>query len=247
MVPVPMRRRRHPPGPKRPGRSWLRIALWTLAGALVMPVILVASLRWINPPSSAFMEQYRIGRWFSPKGPPLTHCWVDFEQISPAMALAVVAAEDQKFPEHHGFDLEAMQAAYKSNQKGRKTKGASTITQQTAKNLFLWGGRSYLRKGIEAYLTLWIEWLMPKRRILELYLNVAEFAPGVYGVCAAAPQLFGRSAGKLSSSQAALMAAVLPNPRRMHADRPSAYVRKRGAAIERDMRELGQDYLKGLR
>lgn len=214
-----------------------------LAGA---PVLLVGVLRWVDPPTSAFMEIYRAGRWITPAGLPLTHCWSDYERISPALALAVVAAEDQKFPDHHGFDFEAMQRAHQSNLKGRKIKGASTISQQTAKNLFLWAGRSYLRKGLEAYLTFWIELLWPKRRILEVYLNVAEFAPGVYGACAAAPQLFGREPARLSASQAALMAAVLPNPRRMHADRPSAYVRKRAAAIEADMRTLGSSYLTAL-
>lgn len=171
--------------------------------------------------------------------------WVDWNEISPQLAIAVVAAEDQNFPHHSGFDFGSIRAAVRERQ--RRRRGASTISQQVAKNLFLWPGRSWVRKGLEACLTLYIEVLWPKRRILEVYLNIAELGPGIFGAEAAARSFFDRPASRLSARQAALLAAVLPSPRRMSATQPSAYVRRRVEWIERQVEQLGGvGYLSGI-
>jgi monofunctional biosynthetic peptidoglycan transglycosylase len=167
---------------------------------------------------------------------------VDLPEISRFAALAVVAAEDQRFPLHHGFDFAEIGEALEERGNGR-LRGASTISQQVAKNLFLWQGRSFVRKGLEAWLTLWIELLWPKRRILEVYLNLAELGPGVFGVEAASRRTFGKPAARLEAEEAALLAAVLPNPVRYRADAPSSYVRHRAARIRREMDRLGPAYL----
>jgi monofunctional biosynthetic peptidoglycan transglycosylase len=172
---------------------------------------------------------------------------VGWNDISREAALAVVAAEDQKFAEHAGFDFEAIEDAIDERGTRTRVRGASTISQQVAKNLFLWPERSWLRKGIEVWFTLWIELLWPKQRILETYLNVAEFGPGVYGVEAAANAYFHKRAVALDRYEAALLAAVLPNPARLHAARPSSYVLERQSWIVRQMRALGgQSYLARL-
>jgi len=162
------------------------------------------------------------------------------------MALAAVAAEDQKFPEHFGFDFKSMVEALKEREDGGSLRGASTITQQVAKNLFLWKGRNFIRKGLEAYFTVLIEVLWPKRRILEVYLNVAEFGDGIYGVEAASKKFFHKPPSRLTRRESALLAAVLPNPIRLKAAVPSAYVIQRAQRIERQMRNLGSSYLKGI-
>ena len=166
--------------------------------------------------------------------------------MSPSVPLALVAAEDQRFPDHHGFDLEAIEKARRNNARGRKVRGASTISQQVAKNLFLWSGRSWVRKGIEAWYTVLIELLWPKERILEVYANIAEFGDGVYGVQAAARSFFGRDAARLGPAQSARLAAVLPSPRRYNARNPGPYVQRRSRGIERQMRQLGQGYLQDM-
>jgi len=196
---------------------------------------LVLLLRIAPPLTSAFMLASPVR--------PVQYQWVDRTRIAPAAALAAVAAEDQKFPDHWGFDFEAIDRALDHNEHSRRIRGGSTISQQTAKNLFLWSGRSYVRKGLEAGFTLLIEGLWPKQRILEVYLNVAQFGPGVYGVEAAARRYFGKPAAKLSRHEAALLAAVLPNPVRLRLDRPSAYVLERAADIEQQMQQLGDRYL----
>jgi monofunctional biosynthetic peptidoglycan transglycosylase len=162
------------------------------------------------------------------------------------MALAVVAAEDQKFPEHFGFDFEAIADAIEEGEKGRRLRGASTISQQVAKNLFLWESRSYLRKGLEAYFTVLIEALWSKTRILEMYLNIAQFGDGIYGVNAAAQTYFNKPPSALTIRESALLAAVLPNPVRFKVPAPSSYVQGRARKIERQMRNLGPSYLKGI-
>jgi monofunctional biosynthetic peptidoglycan transglycosylase len=164
---------------------------------------------------------------------------VPWEEISPHVALAVIAAEDQKFPVHRGFDLEQIDRAFTDAERGRRVRGASTISQQVAKNLFLWPGRSWFRKGLEAWFTVLIELLWPKQRILEVYLNIAEFGRGVWGVEAASRRFFGRPAKSLAREQAALLAAVLPNPKRFRAEAPSAYVKRRQAWILGQMQSLG--------
>lgn len=166
--------------------------------------------------------------------------WTDWESISPHVFLAVMAAEDQKFPYHWGFDFESIARTVKRNNHDRHLRGASTITQQVAKNLFLWPGRSYIRKGVEAYFAVLIELLWNKKRILEVYVNIAEFGDGVYGVSAAAEKLLGkRSAKQISKDEAALLAAVLPNPRLFKVRAPSPYVRERSRWIKKQMARLG--------
>jgi monofunctional biosynthetic peptidoglycan transglycosylase len=202
-------------------------------------VLLVLPLRWIDPPTSAFIRRASI------YGYDVRQTWVDWSEISPQLAIAVVAAEDQNFPHHRGFDLGSIRSAMRERQ--RRARGASTISQQVTKNLFLWPGRSWLRKGLETYLTLYLEVLWPKRRILEVYLNIVELGPGVFGAEAAARSFFNKPASRLSAREAALLAAVLPSPKRMSAARPSAYVRRRVEWIERQVEQLGGvGYLAGI-
>jgi monofunctional biosynthetic peptidoglycan transglycosylase len=161
--------------------------------------------------------------------------------------MAAIAAEDQQFPFHAGFDFESIRKAVQHNSKSKRKRGASTISQQVAKNLFLWSGRSWARKGLEVYFTVLIEAAWPKERILEVYLNVAEFGPGTYGVQAAAQRFFRKDAARLTRREAATLAAVLPNPKRFRADRPSNYVQKRRDSIMGQMRALGgPSFLKQL-
>jgi monofunctional biosynthetic peptidoglycan transglycosylase len=189
----------------------------------------VLALRWLDPPVTAMMLEQP-----GPIG-EVEHIWVDRAHISVAAARAVIASEDQRFFEHHGLDFDSIERALDDYQSGDDLRGASTITQQVAKNLFLWGGRSFVRKAFEAYFALLIEALLPKQRILDIYLNVAELGPNVFGVEAAARRYFDTSAAKLNASQAALLAAVLPNPRRLSAASPSAYVRGRQAWVLEQM------------
>jgi monofunctional biosynthetic peptidoglycan transglycosylase len=206
--------------------------------ALALSVLPVATLRWFDPPGSALMFWRRLtanieGRAYQP-----THCRVRLTQLPKELPLAVIAAEDQRFLRHRGFDWIELGRALDAPP-GTRLRGASTLTQQLARNLFLWPGRSWLRKGLEAYYTVLLETLLPKRRILELYLDLVEFGPGVYGVCAAARVHFGVDARDLSRRQAALLAAVLPNPHRRSAARPSAGVVRRAEWIEQQMQQLG--------
>jgi monofunctional glycosyltransferase len=203
------------------------------AAAAVASVVLVLQLRWFTPPTSAFMVEQRMA------GVRVHYKWVPLDRISPYAALAVISSEDQRFFEHWGFDLEAIADAIRENQSRSNPRGASTISQQVAKNLFLWPGKSYLRKGIESYLTLLVELLWPKERILEVYLNIAEMGRGVFGVEAASRRFFGRTAAHLNMRQAATLAAVLPSPDHMRADRPSEYVRHRTWQIIQQMHALG--------
>jgi monofunctional biosynthetic peptidoglycan transglycosylase len=212
-------------------RAVLALFLLTVAVTLL--------LRWVPVPISSMMAQRQLSTLFDKDAPPLHYDWVPLEGISPRMALAVIAAEDQLFADHKGFDMEAIGKALKHNQRGRRVRGASTISQQVAKNLFLWPGRSYLRKGLEAGLTLMIEGLWPKRRILEVYLNIAEFGDGIYGVGAASRQLMKTDPDRLSRNQAARLAAILPSPKRYSARNPGPYVQRRTAWIERQMSHLG--------
>jgi monofunctional glycosyltransferase len=222
-------------------RVWLkRIFFWLPFWFVLITTLQVLILRWVPPVGSAFMMSRSIEAWFEGDQQfRLYYQWKSSEKISRHLPIALVAAEDQKFPLHYGFDLEAMKKAHASNQRGRKIKGASTITQQLAKNLFLWSGRSYIRKALEAWYTLLMELLWPKERILEVYMNVVEFGDGIYGAEAAARQHFGVSASKLSAAQSARLAAVLPNPKRYNAKKPGPYVSRRARWIERQMRRLG--------
>ena len=194
--------------------------------------MLVVPLRWFNPVTTSFMLQDASGR------NPVLYEWANRTKIGVAPTLAVVAAEDQKFADHFGFDVQSIVDSIEDFEDGKSLRGASTISQQVAKNLYLWSGRSYLRKGLEAYFTLLIELSLPKRRIVEIYLNIAEFGPGVYGVPAASRHYFNKDPLYLSNSEAALLAAVLPNPNRLYVDRPSQYVRERQRWIRRQMERL---------
>jgi len=225
-------------------RSWparlLRWILAALAACVLVSVLLVLPLRWIDPPFSAFMVETQIEAWLKHDSSySSTHHWVDLNRISPNLALAVISSEDQKFPDHWGFDVAAIEKAYQLNQHSHKVRGASTISQQVAKNLFLWSGRSYFRKGLEAYFTVLIEACWPKRRILEVYLNIAEFGYGTYGAEAAAQRFFHKAAARLTRSDAALLAAVLPSPEHFSAAAPSAYMQRRREQILAQMQALG--------
>jgi monofunctional biosynthetic peptidoglycan transglycosylase len=221
-----------------------RLLSWTARLAVAGLALLMFSLlamRWLPPPTSAFMLRAELlADWEHRQGFVTRHQWVSLEDIAPAMGLAVVAAEDQQFFVHHGFDFDAIASAYERNQSGRRIRGGSTLSQQTAKNLFLCPAQSFLRKGLEAGLTVLLELLWPKTRILEVYLNIAQFGEGIYGVEAASRAFFGKPAKRLEPAEAALLAAVLPNPVRLRADRPSAYVLKRREWIMRQMRQLGE-------
>jgi len=216
---------------------WLGLAL--AAWAVVTAGVVVA-FRWIDPPFTSFMVQSRVSALASdPPGYDFDYQWRDWAQISPNAALAVVAAEDQKFPLHHGFDFKQIDKALQDRERGRRTRGASTISQQVAKNLFLWPGQSWFRKGLEAGITLLIELAWNKQRILEVYLNVAEFGRGSFGVQAASRRFLHKDASRLTRADAALLAAVLPAPNRFRVDAPSNYVRRRQAWIQRQMASLG--------
>ena len=226
------------------GAAWrgriVRGLVLLLLACMLASVGMVLLFRWVDPPFSAFMAQKRIAAWTSgDKSYVFRHTWVNLDRISPNLPLAVVASEDQKFPEHHGFDVEAIEKAYALNQHSHRVHGASTISQQVAKNLFLWSGRSYVRKGLEAGFTVLIEALWPKRRILEVYLNIAEFGYGTYGAEAAAQRFFHKSAARLSRGDAAVLAAVLPAPQRYSAAAPSRYVQQRRDWILGQMQALG--------
>jgi monofunctional biosynthetic peptidoglycan transglycosylase len=222
--------------------------LWTAALLLATPAAAVLVMRWVPPLSSTFivgsyLSAWRGGDWHY----HADYRWTPYERISRNAKLAVIASEDQRFEVHSGFDFEAIDKAIKEREQGRRLRGASTISQQVAKNLFLWSGQSFVRKGLEAYLTVVIEACWPKRRILEVYLNVAEFGPGVYGVGAAAPRFFGTDPARLTQGQAALLAAVLPSPRHLHVDRPGGYLLRRQALIASQMAALeGSEYAPGL-
>jgi monofunctional biosynthetic peptidoglycan transglycosylase len=217
------------------------LALWLLATALP-----VAALRVVPPLTTSFMVQ----RWLrpGPGGPcrSIDYDWVAWEAISSHAKLAVLAGEDQRFAAHAGFDLKEIREAVSERRAGARLRGASTITQQVAKNLFLWPEPSFVRKGLEAWLTLWIEALWPKRRILEVYLNVAQMGPCTFGVEASARRFFGIPAVRLGAPQAALLAAALPDPERRRVEAPSQALRARAARIERQMRALGPDALEPL-
>ena len=221
---------------RRIGR-WLLLAPFVL---LLFSVLQVVVLRFVDPPFSMVMAADQLQRWVSGPGRSLlAYDWVDREQMASCVPISLVAAEDQQFPLHNGFDLAAIAKAREHNQRGGKVRGASTISQQVAKNLFLWQGRSWLRKGLEAWYTVLIELLWPKHRIIEVYANIAELGDGVYGVQAASRQFFGRDAAALSANQCARLAAVLPAPRRYNAANPGPYVQRRASWIQRQARQLG--------
>jgi monofunctional biosynthetic peptidoglycan transglycosylase len=221
-------------------RKWAwRLALGFVLLFAVLPLVWFAVFRFVPVPFTSFMVQASVAGWLDEKPWRLQHDWVPLAEISPQLQRAVIAAEDQKFGEHFGLDFGAIEAALDHNGKGRRVRGASTISQQTVKNIFLWPNRSYLRKGLEAWLTLMMETLWSKERILEVYLNSAEFGRGVYGAEAAAQHYFGKSAARLTRRESALLATVLPAPTRRNPARPSAYMQERARWIEAQMARLG--------
>jgi monofunctional biosynthetic peptidoglycan transglycosylase len=206
-------------------RRLLRVVAWCVAAALLLPPVLVLAYRVVPPPATPLMVIRAV------QGHGWSRDWVSLDRISPYLVRAVVAAEDQRFCIHWGFDTVEMGRAIETWRDGGRLRGASTITQQTAKNLFLWPDSDWVRKALEVYPTLLIELLWPKRRVIEVYLNVVEFGPGVYGAEAASRALFNRSASALTPVQASLLAAVLPNPLGRNAARPAGHVSARAARI----------------
>ena len=215
----------NPKGTQGPWRLIRRLALAAFLLVVVAPVGLTLFYRFVPPPFTILMVQRVV------EGKGWDYRWRSLDRMSPALVQAAIAAEDSRFCEHNGFDFEAMEKAWKNNQRGGRVKGGSTISQQTAKNVFLWPARSYVRKGLEAYFTVLIETLWGKRRIMEVYLNVAEMGSGTYGVEAASRRYFGVSADKVTRAQAARLVAILPNPLKYRAVKPGKYVAGRSRRI----------------
>jgi monofunctional biosynthetic peptidoglycan transglycosylase len=214
-------------------RKIRKLLIWLVVLALLVPPAWVLLYRVVPAPGTPLMIVRAI------EGYGWQRDRVPLEAIAVPLREAVVAAEDNRFCEHKGFDVEAIRQAVEEWRQGEGLRGASTISMQTSKNLFLWPGRDWLRKGLEAYMTVWLEAILPKRRIVELYLNNVEFGPGIYGAQAAAQAHFGRSADALTRQQAAQLAAVLPNPLERSAGNPSQFVLRQAARIQTRMRQLG--------
>ena len=222
---------------KKLWKIFLKVCLWFFILSIVSTIL----FRWLPVPVTPLMLMQCVKQMFDEKRDvKLKKDWVSLDEISPNLQLAVVCSEDQNFLEHSGFDFDAIEKAVRHNKNHKRKRGASTISQQTAKNVFLYDGRNWIRKGLEVYFTFLIELCWSKERIMEVYLNVIEFGDGVYGAEAAAQQFFHTSAKKLSREQAALLAAVLPSPRRFSATHPSKYVRKRQQWILQQMSYFGE-------
>ncbi|WP_447529542.1 monofunctional biosynthetic peptidoglycan transglycosylase [Vreelandella sp. TE19] len=224
-------------------RRYLRL-LWRVVwrGALafvLLSVALVLLFSVVPPPGSMIMAERKVQSIINREPITITRQWRSFEDLSSNAKLAVIAAEDQRFPQHRGFDLVELKRAWQARQDGSRLRGASTLSLQTAKNVFLWSGRSWLRKGLEAWFTLLIETFWSKTRILEVYLNVAEWDTGVFGLEAAADHYFGASGSAMTERQASLLAAILPDPRNRSASRPDGQVERRSQWIRQQMRNLG--------
>ena len=212
----------------------LRIIARLLLTAILLPVCLVALYRYIPVPVTPLMLTRNID-----EGTPINYTWTPIEKISPNLVQAVVASEDNLFMEHDGFDFKQIEIARREAEAGKRLRGASTITQQTAKNLFLWQGRSWLRKGLEAYFTVLMEQMWSKKRIMEAYLNCIEMGDGIYGAAAVAKINFKTTPDKLTKEQCALIAATLPNPRKFNSAKPSKYMKQRQNAILKNMKNIG--------
>ncbi|MFA0961315.1 monofunctional biosynthetic peptidoglycan transglycosylase [Roseivirga sp. BDSF3-8] len=214
-------------------RSLFRFVLFALLCFVLHSLWQVIIYRYIPP----LYTWHMVGVWIEQGS--VEYAWLPMDDISPWMGVAVIAAEDQKFPEHNGFDIEAIKEEIEKRRKGQGSRGASTISQQVSKNLFLWHGKNFFRKGLEAYYTVLIEMLWPKERILEVYLNIAQMGPDVFGVKKASEQYFKREAQDISIQQAALLAAVLPNPVRFSAAQPSSYINRRKNWIVQQSYQIG--------
>jgi monofunctional biosynthetic peptidoglycan transglycosylase len=218
-----------------------RIILWVLLVIIFATSAIVLALRWVDPATSAFILSS------SGKGEVRGPVWSDWENISPWLPLAIIAAEDQKFPFHRGFDIESIRRAVRERIRRGRIRGASTISQQLAKNLFLWPQRSWLRKGLEVYFTLLLEAFLPKQRILELYMNLAEFGPSLFGAGMAARVYFSKNAKQLDLNEACLLAAVLPNPKQLHVHNPGKESKIKVKWIQTQINALGgRGYLDNL-
>ncbi|MBL7936938.1 MAG: monofunctional biosynthetic peptidoglycan transglycosylase [Bacteroidia bacterium] len=214
--------------------------IWkTIVAFFILSIVSVIIYRWVPIPVTPLMLIRDVEQLGNGKGITMKHDWVPLEEISPKLQLAVVCSEDQNYLKHYGFDLGAIKKAMKENEQGKRIRGASTITQQTAKNVFLWQGRSYIRKGLEVWFTLLIETFWSKERIMEVYLNSIEMGNGIYGAEAASQYWFHKSAKKLSKDDAAAIAAILPNPLRLKANPASDYVSKRKVWIKQQMNFWG--------
>ena len=220
-------------------RSLLRRLSKILFCLVALSALLVLLLRWVPPPFTALMVERKVQSWTSGEPIDLQRSWRPWSELPDDLKMAVIAAEDQKFAEHWGFDIAAIRSALAHNEQGGSLRGASTLSQQVAKNLFLWSGRSWPRKGLEAWFTALIELLWPKQRILEVYLNSVEWGSGIFGAEAAARHHFGTGAPYLSAHQASLLAAVLPNPRNWSAGQPSRQTTARAGWIRQQVRQLG--------
>lgn len=233
---------------KKIGRWALKLSAYFFIGTFVWAVLCI----WVNPPFTAIMLNRKINAATEGRPAALSRKWVSYEEISPYMVLAVIATEDQNFPFHNGFDFEAISKAMEHNQKQatkkrKRIKGASTISQQVAKNVFLWETRSWLRKGLEVYFTFLIETLWSKKRIMEVYLNVAETGNMMFGVQAAAKKYYGKPATQLNMEQAALLATVLPNPHKNNPAAPNSFMQNRkNWAISQMKRLGGKNFLQSL-
>jgi monofunctional biosynthetic peptidoglycan transglycosylase len=226
-------------GKKRKRSRILKFLLLIGLSIFAASALVVLIFRFVPPPFSALMVQRRIESWSGTRNYNPRYDWTPLDRIAPVMGAAVIAAEDQTFADHFGFDWKAIEKAIEHNENSKRVRGASTLSQQTAKNLFLPSGRTWTRKGLEAYFTLLMEMGWSKRRILEVYLNIVEFGDGVYGVESASQAFFGKPAARLSPSEAALLAAVLPNPHLYKVKAPSGYVRERQQWILDQMANLG--------
>ena len=222
-------------------RFFRKLMLYFFIGSVALTII----YRFVPPPFTYLMIQRLVEQKMDGEDLKLRKDWVSIDKMSPYLVRAVIASEDQHFNEHWGFDIEALQKAYQHNQKSKKVKGGSTISQQVAKNVFLWPGRSYFRKGLEAYFTILLEITWSKKRIMEIYLNEIEMGHGIDGAEAAAKKYFRKPAKDLSKRESALVAAVLPNPIRWTPANPNAYIQRRQYRILRAMRYVGKpEYLK---
>jgi monofunctional biosynthetic peptidoglycan transglycosylase len=230
------------------GRRIFNLLLKGVYYFLIVSIGSVVIFKFVPIPITITMIDQKIDALFSEGSSELYYDWVSYDEMSKEIPIALVAAEDQKFPDHFGFDVAAIKKAYNNNQKGKKLRGGSTISQQTAKNVFCWQSRGYVRKGLETYFTFLIEVIWGKKRILEVYANVAEMGKLTFGVEAASQKFYGKPATKLSRKEAARLAAVLPSPKKWSAAKPGPYVSRRTSAIARGIRQLGgAGYLKDLR
>lgn len=232
--------------PKAKSANWksavARILLKSIIYFVVISVIWVTVLKFVPVWFTPYMMVRKVEAIFDGRKSKIYSDWTPIEAMSKEAPLSVVASEDQLFPQHWGFDFKSMNNAFKSNLRGKKIRGASTITQQVAKNVFLWQNRDYLRKGLEVYFSLLIELIWGKERILEVYLNVAETGNMTFGYEAAAQRFFNKSSFSLTRNEAARIAAVLPSPLRFSVKNPSSYTQRRTQQIARQMRMLGRNY-----